>query len=154
MEGQIASREGRRFGFTIGSAFIVLGGITWWRDHEILSQFLAGTGSLLFLGALITPSWLKPIERGWMFSDLVLSLGMVGALSIVRFRAAIKEPEELSYLFLTIAIGLRVGADQRVITILSIYNYSINYLFEKLQKAEARIQQSLFLQFLAGRLKK
>lgn len=73
MEGQIASREGRRFGFTIGSAFIVLGGITWWRDHEILSQFLAGTGSLLFLGALITPSWLKPIERGWMFIALQIS---------------------------------------------------------------------------------
>ena len=39
-------------------------------------------------------------------SSLALSLGLVGALSIVRFRAAIKEPEELVYLFLCIAIGL------------------------------------------------
>ena len=39
-------------------------------------------------------------------SSLALSLGLVGALSIVRFRAAIKEPEELSYMFLAIAIGL------------------------------------------------
>ena len=39
-------------------------------------------------------------------SSLALSLGLIGALSIVRFRAAIKEPEELSYLFLVIAIGL------------------------------------------------
>ena len=39
-------------------------------------------------------------------SSLALSLGLVGALSIVRFRAAIKEPEELAYLFLTISIGL------------------------------------------------
>ena len=45
-------------------------------------------------------------------SSLALSLGMVGALSIVRFRAPIKEPEELAYLFLTIAIGLGIGADQ------------------------------------------
>lgn len=52
-------------------------------------------------------------------SSLALSLGLVGALSIVRFRAAIKEPEELSYLFLTIAIGLGLGADQRLITIVS-----------------------------------
>lgn len=52
-------------------------------------------------------------------SSLALSLGLVGALSIVRFRAAIKEPEELSYLFLTIAIGLGLGADQRLITITS-----------------------------------
>ena len=48
-------------------------------------------------------------------SSLALSLGLVGALSIVRFRAAIKEPEELSYLFLAIAIGLGLGANQRVI---------------------------------------
>lgn len=51
-------------------------------------------------------------------SSLALSLGLVGALSIVRFRTAIKEPEELSYLFLTIAIGLGLGADQRLVTAL------------------------------------
>jgi uncharacterized membrane protein YhiD involved in acid resistance len=44
--------------------------------------------------------------------SLALSLGLVGALSIVRFRAAIKEPEELVYLFLVIAIGLSMGAGQ------------------------------------------
>jgi len=49
-------------------------------------------------------------------SSLALSLGLVGALSIVRFRAAIKEPEELSYLFFTIAIGLGLGANLRLIT--------------------------------------
>ena len=45
-------------------------------------------------------------------SSLALSLGLVGALSIVRFRAAIKEPEELVYLFLIISIGLGCGAGQ------------------------------------------
>ena len=53
-------------------------------------------------------------------SSLALSLGLVGALSIVRFRAAIKEPEELGFLFLAIAIGLGLGADQRIITIIAI----------------------------------
>lgn len=52
-------------------------------------------------------------------SSLALSLGLVGALSIVRFRAAIKEPEELAYLFLTLGIGLGLGADQRVITVVA-----------------------------------
>lgn len=52
-------------------------------------------------------------------SSLALSLGLVGALSIVRFRSAIKEPEELSYLFLAIAIGLGLGADQRLVTIVA-----------------------------------
>jgi len=49
--------------------------------------------------------------------SLALSLGLVGALSIVRFRAAIKEPEELVYLFLVIATGLGGGAGQIKITI-------------------------------------
>ncbi|MEN8008208.1 MAG: DUF4956 domain-containing protein [Candidatus Krumholzibacteriota bacterium] len=52
-------------------------------------------------------------------SSLALSLGLVGALSIVRFRAAIKEPEELMYLFFTIAIGLGLGADQTIITFIA-----------------------------------
>jgi hypothetical protein len=50
-------------------------------------------------------------------SSLALSLGLVGALSIVRYRAAIKEPEELGYLFIAISIGLGLGANQRLITI-------------------------------------
>lgn len=51
-------------------------------------------------------------------SSLALSLGLVGALSIVRFRTAIKEPEELSFLFLSIAVGLGMGAGQRLVTII------------------------------------
>ena len=50
-------------------------------------------------------------------TNLVLSLGLVGALSIIRFRTAIKEPEELTYLFFCIAIGLGMGAGQRGITL-------------------------------------
>ena len=49
--------------------------------------------------------------------SLALSLGLVGALSIVRFRAAIKEPEELIYLFLIIGIGLACGANQYIVVI-------------------------------------
>ena len=53
-------------------------------------------------------------------SSLALSLGLVGALSIVRFRTAIKEPEELVYLFMALAIGLGLGADQRWPTVLAL----------------------------------
>jgi len=52
-------------------------------------------------------------------SSLALSLGLVGALSIVRFRAAIKEPEELAYLFLAISIGLGFGAAQTLLTVVA-----------------------------------
>ena len=52
-------------------------------------------------------------------SSVALSLGLVGALSIVRYRAAIKDPEELTYLFLAIATGLGMGANQPVVTVIS-----------------------------------
>jgi hypothetical protein len=52
-------------------------------------------------------------------SSLALSLGLVGALSIVRFRTPIKEPEELAYLFIAIAMGLGLGANQTVPTIVA-----------------------------------
>ena len=53
-------------------------------------------------------------------SSLALSLGLVGALSIVRFRTPIKEPEELAYLFLAIACGLGLGANQVLETVVSV----------------------------------
>ena len=66
--------------------------------------------------------------------SLALSLGLVGALSIVRFRAAIKEPEELVYLFLTIAIGLGNGAGQVKITLVgSIIAFLIIIFFSKIK---------------------
>ena len=52
-------------------------------------------------------------------SSLALSLGLVGALSIIRFRTAIKEPEEISYLFICIGIGLGLGANYKLITIMA-----------------------------------
>lgn len=68
-------------------------------------------------------------------SSLALSLGLVGALSIVRFRTPIKEPEELAYLFFAIAIGLGLGASQFFPTIIAtaiiIALISITRLFHK-----------------------
>ncbi len=52
-------------------------------------------------------------------SSLALSLGLVGALSIVRFRTPIKEPEELAYLFMAISMGLGLGADQTIPVIIA-----------------------------------
>lgn len=65
-------------------------------------------------------------------SSLALSLGLVGALSIVRFRTPIKEPEELAYLFLSIAIGLGFGAGQRLTTIIgALFILAIALLLKK-----------------------
>lgn len=51
-------------------------------------------------------------------SNIALSLGMVGALSIIRFRTAIKDPRDTSYIFWAIAIGLCVGTTNYMIAII------------------------------------
>jgi uncharacterized membrane protein YhiD involved in acid resistance len=69
-----------------------------------------------FLILVVTTTLIISIVR----SSLALSLGLVGALSIVRFRAAIKEPEELAFLFLAISIGLGLGAGQALVTVVAL----------------------------------
>ena len=72
--------------------------------------------------------------------SLALSLGLVGALSIVRFRAAIKEPEELVYLFLIIGIGLGAGAGQYKATImLTVFAAIVIYLQNFFKKSDKTI---------------
>lgn len=51
-------------------------------------------------------------------SNLALSLGMVGALSIIRFRAAIKDPKDIGFLFWGIAVGLSAGTGSYAIAII------------------------------------
>jgi uncharacterized membrane protein YhiD involved in acid resistance len=53
-------------------------------------------------------------------SNLALSLGLVGALSIIRYRTAIKDPEEIAYLFICVAIGVGTGASFNLYTIIAI----------------------------------
>lgn len=78
-------------------------------------------------------------------SSLALSLGLVGALSIVRFRTAIKDPEELIFLFFAIAIGLGLGADQRIPTLFA-FVIILGYLLIRnyFEKREAT-PQSMYL---------
>ncbi|MBT4435497.1 DUF4956 domain-containing protein [bacterium] len=79
-------------------------------------------------------------------SSLALSLGLVGALSIVRFRAPIKEPEELVYLFLTIAIGLGLGAGQRALTLVAFAMITlIIFISYKRKNSDIRRGRGMFM---------
>ena len=81
-------------------------------------------------------------------SSLALSLGLVGALSIVRFRTAIKDPEELTFLFLSIAMGLALGASQNVIAITGFIIFFIILIFIKkyLNKSENNSNMQLIVE--------
>ena len=77
-------------------------------------------------------------------SSLALSLGLVGALSIVRFRAAIKEPEELVYLFLIIAIGLGCGAGQvKIVVVGIVFSLIIIFIYSKFYGAKNKFSEVL-----------
>ena len=80
------------------------------KTSKSLSNAEIFSGNFIVLG--LTTTIIITIVK----SSMALSLGLVGALSIVRFRAAIKEPGELVFLFLIIAVGLGCGAGQIIIT--------------------------------------
>lgn len=92
-----------------------------------------------------------PITMTTMFiitivkSSLALSLGLIGALSIIRFRTAIKEPEELSYLFLTIAIGMGIGANQAIITIITLLIITAIICLKNINQNDVESGQNLYL---------
>lgn len=84
--------------------------------------------------------------------SLALSLGLVGALSIIRFRSAIKEPEELAYLFLCIAIGIGCGAGYSSLTFLSLFLIALFVVLIKWRKP--KLEQNLLLSISSSNLEK
>ena len=63
---RLSAAEGRRFGGTVGGAFAVLSGVAWWRGHTLSPLVLGGLALLLLGAALLAPTRLGPVERGWM----------------------------------------------------------------------------------------
>ena len=78
-------------------------------------------------------------------SSLALSLGLVGALSIVRFRTAIKEPEELVYFFIAIALGLGMGANQRIVTLVGALVIILYIVIQNINTVKHAVQQNLIV---------
>jgi len=71
-------------------------------------------------------------------ANLMLSLGMVGALSIVRFRAAIKEPIDIGFLFLGISAGLTTGARLYLVAIVGTVAVCLIYIAMSFLRKEKR----------------
>jgi len=63
---RLSVREGRRFGLTLGGAFLVIAGVLAWRGRPVGSLVAATLGAALLLGALVMPTRLGPVERAWM----------------------------------------------------------------------------------------
>ena len=63
---RLTPAEGRRFGLTVGGAFVALAGISWWRGHPGAALALGSLGGALALAGLTLPTRLGPVERAWM----------------------------------------------------------------------------------------
>lgn len=81
--------------------------------------------SKMFATALIGMTVITTFIIIAITSNVILSLGMVGALSIVRFRSSIKEPVDIVYIFWAISEGIVIGSQQYVLAIIGTICISI-----------------------------
>ncbi|MEP7381433.1 MAG: hypothetical protein ABI910_07080 [Gemmatimonadota bacterium] len=70
---RLTAHEGRRFAFTVGSAFLALGALAWWRGRASVAAVLVGLGALLAALATLIPGRLSPLHRAWMRLAAALS---------------------------------------------------------------------------------
>ena len=88
---------------------------------------------LLVLTTVVTAFIIMTIS-----ANIVLSLGMVGALSIVRFRAAVKDPLDIGFLFWGIAAGITAGAQLYWVALLGTICIAIIYILLTIFKKEKK----------------
>lgn len=63
---RLSSAVGRRFGLTVGTAFLALAAVAWWRANPVVMVGLGALGGNLVVAALLVPARLVPVERQWM----------------------------------------------------------------------------------------
>jgi len=97
----------------LGIGVVLAVGLAWLVGKS--TRLIVDTSQYMPLFLLLIPTMILIITT--IKTSIALSLGLVGALSIVRFRTPIKEPEELAYIFIAIAIGLGLGANQVLATV-------------------------------------
>lgn len=62
----LTAAEGRKFAFTVGAAFLVLGAFLLWRDKMTAAKVLGAIGGTLGVLGLVVPAQLGPVQRAWM----------------------------------------------------------------------------------------
>lgn len=106
----------------IGFAWnLALGGLLALAIRELFLRFGAAPGDRSRFGNLFPLFTLSTIVVLTVVqASIPLSLGLLGALSIVRFRSAIKTPEELVYLLFCVSVGLSLGAQHRLLSVVAV----------------------------------
>jgi hypothetical protein len=84
-----SASELRRFGLTVGGVFLVLGTLSWARDHTVAPQVLWALGALLAVPGLVAPGVLGPVQRVWMRGATLLGEMNARIILTVLFYAVI-----------------------------------------------------------------
>lgn len=66
IRARLTAAEGRKFGLTVGIAFLVLAGLTAWRGKHTAPLVLSVLGATFVLAGLVLPTRLGPVQRAWM----------------------------------------------------------------------------------------
>lgn len=104
--------------------------------------FNKNTTMTIILLTIVTSMIIRTIN-----TNLSLSLGMVGALSIVRFRTAIKEPLDTAFMFWAIAAGIMSGAGQYLIALLGSAILGLLFYFAYTYNIKAKSQYLLVINY-------
>ena len=70
---RLSAADGRRFGLTVGIAFLVFAALAWWREHPTASLILGAIGTALTVSALAAPTRLELVHNAWMRLAVVIS---------------------------------------------------------------------------------
>ncbi len=68
-----SASEGRRFAFPVGTAFLLLSGVLFWREKDTAFPIILGLGAVLLVLGAIIPARLGPLYRAWMRMALAIS---------------------------------------------------------------------------------
>lgn len=83
---RLTAAEGRKFAYTVGAAFLVLGGILAWRGRAGASIGMLGTGFALLVAGLVAPTRLDGLERVWMgFAHLISKVTTPVVMGVIYF---------------------------------------------------------------------
>ena len=90
MAARISTRltvaEGRRFGLTVGGAFLLVSAITWYRGHVTIAVALGCIGAALVLAGLLVPTRMRPVEQSWMrIADAISVVTVPVAMASIYF---------------------------------------------------------------------
>jgi saxitoxin biosynthesis operon SxtJ-like protein len=123
----LSPAEGRRFGLTLGGAFLALGALAWWRGAGGVAVVAAlGVSPALLLAGLLIPQRLGPLYRGWMrFAELLSRITTPVFLGVIYFlvltpaglirrlagRSAVARPRTAKSFWVARPAGARERAD-------------------------------------------